>query len=69
MKGCQMRRPGNAGGAADVVAKGVLSFDITAAGDIVYSNGSAIYRLPVRGAAGKPERVIKSNLIEQVAAL
>ena len=63
------RRPGNAGGAADVMAKGVLSFDITAAGDIVYSNGSAIYRLPARGAAGKPERVIKSNLIEHVAAL
>jgi len=59
------RAPGEA--TPETVAKGVLSFDVNAAGDMFYSNGSAIYRLA--SGARKPERVLKSNLIEQVVAL
>jgi len=63
----QLMRRGPDGGAAETIAKGVLSFDVSASGDVVYSNGSAIYRLAA--GARKPERVLKSSLIEQVASL
>lgn len=50
-------------GTVDVVAKGVLSFDLGTDGTVVYSNGNAIYRLDP---SGKSERVHKGAFIEQV---
>ncbi len=64
----QLMRRAPGGTPAEAIARGVLSFDATAAGDIVYSNGNAIYRLAASGSP-KPERVLKSAFIEQVAAL
>jgi hypothetical protein len=55
------------GGAREVVAKSVLSFDLAADGSLLYSNGSAIHRLAPGG--GKAERVLVGTMIEQVAAL
>jgi hypothetical protein len=57
-----VRRSSN--GAKDVLAKGVLSFDLAKDGSVIYSNGSAIYRLP---AGGRAERIFAGSLIEQVA--
>lgn len=51
---------------AEVVAKGVLAFDLCPDGSPVYSNGSAIFHLPP---GGKPERVHKDEQIDQVVAL
>lgn len=65
----QLMRRAPDGGAAETVAKGVLSFDVTREGDIVYSNGSAIYRIPAGKSGRKPERIVISSFIEQVAAL
>jgi hypothetical protein len=53
-------------GAEEVVAKGVLAYDIGEDGTVVYSNGSAIFLLPP---GGKPERIISEPLIEQVVLL
>jgi len=53
-------------GKTEVIAKGVLSFDVCADGDVLYSNGSAVYRL---GTDGKTERLAKASLIEQVVAV
>ncbi len=50
----------------EVVAKGVLSFDLCADGSVVFSNGSAVFLL---GKDGKAERVHKDEQIEQVVAL
>jgi hypothetical protein len=55
------------GGAKEVLAKSVLSFDIAGDGSVLYSNGSAIHRIAPSG--GKGERVLVGTMIEQVAAL
>ena len=57
----------SADGDTDVVAKGILSFDIAADGSLLYSNGSAIHRRVAGG--GREERMLLGNMIEQVAAL
>jgi hypothetical protein len=54
------------GGENEVLAKGVLSFDLADDGSVVYSNGSAVYRLE---GSGRPERVHVGQFIEQVIAL
>jgi len=50
----------------EVVAKGVLSFDLYPDGSVLYSNGSAIYRADHSGSV---ERLAKDALIEQVVAV
>ena len=50
-----------------VVAEGVLSFDIAADGSVLYSNGSAVHR--IESDAGRSERLLVGQMIEQVAAL
>ena len=57
--------PGSTG-KAEVIAKGVLSFDLYADGSVLYSSGSAIYRADK---TGKVERLAKDALIEQVVAV
>ncbi len=54
------------GGTPEVLAKGVLSFDV-AGGSILYSNGSAIHRMAQDGTDA--ERVLVAKMIEQVTAL
>jgi len=49
-----------------VLAKGVLSFDLAADGTVIYTNGSAIYRI---GAKGKVDRILKESFIEQVVVI
>lgn len=61
-----MRRASDAA-AAEPLAKGVLSFDVGPDGEVIYSNGSAIYRLDA--ASRRSERVLKCSFIEHVAAL
>jgi hypothetical protein len=51
-------------GTPEILAEGVLSFDLAADGTIVYTNGSAIYTI---SADGKRERLLVGNLIESVA--
>lgn len=50
----------------EVVANGVLSFDLYPDGSVLYSNGSAIY---CRDMNGSTERLAKDSLIEQVVAV
>ena len=50
----------------EVVAKGVLSYDLYSDGAILYSNGSGIYRLDPSGSV---ERLTKDSLVEQVVAV
>jgi len=50
----------------EVIAKGVLCYDMYADGSLLYSNGSGIYRLDRGGAT---ERLAKGALIEQVVAV
>jgi hypothetical protein len=50
-------------GAEDVVAKGVLAFDLTTAGTVVYTNGSAIYQVDSQN---KARQIAKGALIEQL---
>jgi hypothetical protein len=57
----------SADGDKEVVAKGILSFDIAADGSLVYSNGSAIHRRAPGG--GGEERILVGKMIEQVTAL
>jgi hypothetical protein len=54
-------------GETQVLAKGILSFDIADDGALVYSNGSAIHRRP--GGGGREERILVGKMIEQVTAL
>ncbi len=56
-----------ADGSTDVLAKSVLSFDLSADGSVVYSNGSAIQRIHLE--AGASERVAVGRMVEQVVAL
>jgi len=53
-------------GTQEVVSKGVLSFDVYADGTVLYTNGTAIYRIDARGTR---EHLANDSLIEQVAAL
>jgi len=55
------------GGATEVIAKSVLSFDIAQDGSVLYTNGSAIHRIGPGSGAG--ERIAVGKMIEQVAAL
>lgn len=50
-----------------VLAKGVLSYDFTRDGSILYSNGSSIHRL--EPATDRTERIFVGTMIEQIAAL
>ena len=50
----------------EVVAKGVLCYDLYADGSVLYSNGSGIYRVDQKGSV---ERLAKDGLIEQVVAV
>jgi hypothetical protein len=55
------------GGRKEVLAKGVLSFDIAEDGSLLYSNGSAIHRVAPGG--GQAERILVGKMIAQVTAL
>lgn len=48
------------------MAEGVLCYDLYQDGSILYSNGSAIYRIDQKGSV---ERLAKDALIEQVVAV
>jgi hypothetical protein len=50
-------------GREEVLAKGVLAYDLAANGTVAYSNGNAIF---VRHPDGKKEQVLKERFIEQV---
>jgi hypothetical protein len=50
----------------EVLARGVLAYDLAADGSLVYSNGSAIF---VRDSKGRTERMHVERLIEQVAII
>lgn len=50
----------------EVLAKGVLAYDLAVDGSLVYSNGSAIF---VRDPKGRTERMHVERLIEQVAII
>jgi hypothetical protein len=53
-------------GGTTVLAKGVLAFDCDGDGGVVYSNGSAVYRL---GSEGRRERLLLDTGIEQLVVL
>lgn len=53
-------------GSQEVLAKNVLAYDLAGNGDIIYSNGNAIFHLP---ADGKAERIMSAPMIEQVVFL
>jgi hypothetical protein len=50
----------------EVIAKGVLCYDLYQDGSVLYSNGSGIYRVDQKGST---ERLAKDALIEQVVAV
>lgn len=52
--------------AEEVIAKGVLCYDLYQDGSVLYSNGNGIYKLDPQGTS---ERLTKDALIEQVIAL
>jgi hypothetical protein len=52
--------------AEEIVAKGVLCYDLYRDGSILYSNGSGIFRIDPKGLT---ERLAKDALIEQVIAV
>jgi hypothetical protein len=54
------------GSTEEVVAKGVLCYDLYSDGSVLYSNGSGIYRVDQNGSV---ERLAKDALIEQVVAV
>ena len=53
-------------GNPNVIARGVVNFDLCRDGRVLYTNGTAIY---VRDANGKSERVLKDSLISKVLAV
>lgn len=59
-----VRRP--ASGAEEVLADGVVCFDLAPDGAVVYSNGTAIFR---RDAGGRRETLVKGKLVEDLAVL
>ena len=54
------------GGREEILAAGVLSYDLCPDGSIVYADGSAVYHLTP---GGTPERLCRGKLIERVTAL
>ena len=50
---------------AEVIARGVLAFDVTPAGDIVYSSGQALYRVPP-DKGSRPTQLAELERVEQV---
>jgi hypothetical protein len=56
----------DAAGNENALAKAVVAFDIDADGNVVYSNGNAIYRLNQNG---RSELIIKANVVETLAIL
>jgi hypothetical protein len=49
----------------EVVTRGAIAFDVTPAGDIVYSSGKALYRMaPAKG--GQPKKVANLERVEQI---
>ena len=54
------------GSTEEVIAKGVLCYDLYSDGAVLYSNGSGIYRVDQKGSV---ERLAKDALIEQVVAV
>jgi hypothetical protein len=54
------------GGERTTVAKNVLTFDLGGNGEVLYSNGNAIF---CRDAAGETQRVEKTSFIQHVVAL
>jgi len=61
----QLMRRGSEG-REEVLAKGVLAYDVAANGKVLYSNGNAIF---LRRPDGSREQVLKERFIEQVALL
>ena len=61
----QLARRGS-DGREEVLAKGVLAYDVAADGKVLYSNGNAIF---VRHTDGRREQVLKERFIEQVTLL
>jgi hypothetical protein len=53
-------------GKEEILAKNVLAYDLTSAGDLIYSNGNAIFHLT---SAGKREKILSAAMIEQVVFL
>ena len=53
-------------GAEQVLAKSVVSFDLAPNGTVYYSNGSAIFVLPL---GGKKQRLVSESMIERVVVL
>jgi hypothetical protein len=53
-------------GEESVLAHGVLSYDISPDGTIVYSDGSGVYRIE---SAGTPQRLCRGKLIERVVSI
>ena len=55
-----------ADGQENVIAKGVLAYDLAPDGSIVFTNGSAIYMID---AAGKRTRLARETMVQQVAVV
>jgi hypothetical protein len=49
----------------EVVAQGVLAFDVSQAGDILYSSGNGVFRMPA-AAASQAERISDLTHVEQL---
>jgi hypothetical protein len=62
-----MRQPATEPASAAVLAQGVRAFDFVSDGSVVYSDGSAVYRLPANG--GPAAKILASENIECIAAL
>jgi hypothetical protein len=56
--------PGQSG-SPEVLARGVLSFDVATDGAVLYSNGTAVFRLDP---TGRSERLVKEPMIQSVIA-
>ena len=65
-KSWELIRRGKDSNSEEVVAKGVLCYDLYQDGSVLYSNGSGIYRVDQKGST---ERLAKDALIEQVVAV
>jgi len=61
----QLMRQANQG-TPELIAEGVLGYDLAPDGTILYTNGSAIYAIDLNG---KKERLQVGNLIESVLAM
>jgi hypothetical protein len=59
-----VRRPPD--GTENVLANGVVSFDVAPDGSVVYSNGNSIHLID---SSGQSERLVKESMIEQVVVL